>query len=341
MLCVIMNLPTRSFLLASPFGCLAFAELSRMRGFCADHAGEDDDARLLHLLLLSVVVILDAGDAGAGLVGQHARDRGERAHLGLRLARVLQIGHHRIGERAGRTADRAPAVVEASRPPLPIDRGHADRGRHEMDAVLLGALQPDLAVGKGLHRRHRIRLARRPPLLFLLGVARHADFGRDLVVERRDILIGDRPIVRAIVLALDLVVGRQEAREIGEVMQRRAADAPARLRGVAERMLALEDDGRAGRLDAPAPDVGADQILELPVRPVVEHDDLLAGLGQHGCIHRARSPGADDDDIDLFVGCHVTTSGPARCGPCRARRAPRSPPSSQYTTSTASLRSTA
>ena len=190
---------------------------------------EDDDARLLHLLLFSVVVILDAGDAGAGLVGQHARDRGERAHLGLGLSRVLQIGHHRIGERAGRAADRAPAVVDAGRPPLPVDRGHADRGRHEVDAVLLGALQPGLAVGKGLHRRHRIGLARRPPFLLLLGVARHADFGRDLVVERRDIVVGDRPVVRAIVFALDLVVGRQKAREIGEIVQGRAADAPARL----------------------------------------------------------------------------------------------------------------
>ncbi len=36
--CVIMYLPTRPLLLARPFRCAPFAELSRMRGFCADHA---------------------------------------------------------------------------------------------------------------------------------------------------------------------------------------------------------------------------------------------------------------------------------------------------------------
>ena len=249
--------------------------------------GEDDDARLLHLLLPFVVVVLDAGDAGAGLIGQHPGDGGERTHFGLGLSRVLQIRHRRVGKRPGRTALMAPAVIDASRPSLPILRRHTDRRRHQLNAVGLGALDPDLAVRESLHRRHRIGLARRPPFLLLPGVAGDADFGRNLVVEWRDIVIRDRPVVGAVVFALDLVVSRQKAREIGEVVQCRAADTPAGLTGVAERMFTLEHDRRTGGLKPPAPKLRADQISELPIRPVVEQDHLLAGLGQHGCVDRA------------------------------------------------------
>ena len=85
-------------------------------------------------------------------------------------------------------------------------------------------------------------------------------------------------------------------------MQRRAADAPAGLADIAERIFAIEQHWRTGRFDAPAPDVGADEIGQLPIRAVVEQHDFLAGLGEHGGIDRAGGAGADDDDIDFFIG---------------------------------------
>jgi len=57
--------------------------------------------------------------------------------------------------------------------------------------------------------------------------------------------------VGAIVLALDLVVVRQEARMIGEVVQRGTSDAPAGLAGIAEGILAFEQERSARRLDPP------------------------------------------------------------------------------------------
>ncbi len=287
---------------------------------------KDDDARLLHLFLFLRVVIFDAGDAAAVLIGEDARHGRQRAHLGTGFARLTEIGHHRVGERADRAADVAPAVIDASRSALEFRRIHSDRVGHKVDAVGLGGLEPHFAVREGLHRRHRVGLSGRPPFFLGLGIARHADLFRHFVVKRRDVFVSDRPIVRAIVLAFDLEVGRQIAREIGEVVQRRAADAPAGLADIAERIFAFEQYRRPGRLDAPAPDVGRDQIGKLPVRAVVEQHDLLAGLGEHVGKYRARGTGADNDDVDFFVA-HVTTSWPVRCGACRARRARHSRPS--------------
>src|SRR2546430_3139494 len=61
-------------------------------------------------------------------------------------------------------------------------------------------------------------MIRRPPRSTLfpyttLFRSRHA------VVPRREILVGDRPVEAAAVLALHLEVVRQEAREIGEVVR--------------------------------------------------------------------------------------------------------------------------
>ena len=59
------------------------------------------------------VTILDAGDAIALGGGERARDRAPRAHLGAGLSCVGEVGDERVGERADRTADMAPAVVDA------------------------------------------------------------------------------------------------------------------------------------------------------------------------------------------------------------------------------------
>src|SRR5262249_59460346 len=137
--------------------------------------------------------------------------------------------------------------------------------------------------------------------------------------------IADRPVVRAVVLALDAEVVGQEAREVREVMQRRAADAPAALIAVADRMLAFEDEGSARGLHPASPDVRADEIARLPIRPLLEYHHLLALAGHDGGEHRAGSAGADDGDVDFLVRGHVTTSSWVRCGPCKESRGPRSP----------------
>src|SRR4051812_35341963 len=108
----------------------------------------------------------------------------------------------------------------------------------------------------------------------------------------------------AAVLALDLEVVRQKPRKISKVVQRSTADAPAGLAAVAVRVLAFEQEGRAGRANAPAPKVRADQIGELPVRPLFEERNLLAGLGQYRGVDRARRARADNGDIDFFMRCH-------------------------------------
>ena len=160
----------------------------------------------------------------------------------------------------------APAVVQASRPALEFGRVHADCRRHHPDADQLKTLQPDLAVAEGLHRRHRIGLALGPPDFFRFGIPGNADFLRDLVIVRREIGIADRPVEAAVVLAFDFKVVRQIAGKISKIVERRAADAPAGLVGVAIRVLPFEQERNAGGLHAPAPEIGADQIGHLPVR---------------------------------------------------------------------------
>ena len=288
--------------------------------------GEHHDARRLELLFLLLVVVLDAGDASALGIGEHARDRAPRAHLGSGLSGVGQIGDQRIGERAGRAADMAPAVVDARRAPLVVGRVHADRRGHHAYADRFEALQPDVAVAEGLHRRHRVGGARRPPDLLGLGVAGDADVARHLVVVRREVLVGDRPVEPAVVLAFHLEVVRQQAREVRKIVQRGSADAPARLVAVPHRVPALQDEWSSCSLDPPSPEIRADQIGEFPVRPLLQHHDLLAGPRQHCGIDRARRTRADDDDIDLFELGHVTTSSRARCAACKGCRGIRNLP---------------
>ena len=196
----------------------------------------------------------------------------------------------------------APAVIDAGVAALEADRVHAVRHRNQTNAVGLGPLAPDFAGRECLHRRHRIGLPRRPPRFLRFGIAGDADVRRDFVVERRDILISDRPIVPAIVLAFHLEIGRQIAGKLREVMQRRAADRIRALIGVGKGMFAAEQYRAAGGLEPPAPNVRADQIRQLPVGAVVEHDDFLAGFGEHRRIDRPRCAGADDDGINFFVG---------------------------------------
>src|SRR5262249_46307995 len=159
-------------------------------------------ARLLHLALLLLVVVLDPGDLGTLRIGQNAGDAAPRPHLGSRLPGIAEISDQRIGERAGRAADVTPAVVDARRPTLVLGRIHADCRRHHANADRLEAFEPDVATAERLHRRHRIGLAGRPPDFLGLGIAGDADVLRDLVVEGRNVLVGDRPVVSAVVLAL-------------------------------------------------------------------------------------------------------------------------------------------
>src|SRR5207253_10117706 len=112
-------------------------------------------------------------------------------------------------------------------------------------------------------------------------------------------------------LAADLEVVRKEARQVREIVKRGAADAPARLVAVAEGILPFEQKRCAGRLDPSPPEVRANEIGELPIRPRFEDYDLLAGLCQHGGEHRARGARADDGDVCFFLRRHVTISSGA------------------------------
>ena len=273
--------------------------------------GEHDDARRLHVALSCCVVVLDTGRLRSLCVGQHARDGRARAHFGARATRFAQVRDDRVAERSRGATDVAPAVVNAGRAALVFGRVHADARRHEPDAVLGAGFDPHLAMPEGLHRWHRIGLARRPPRLFRLRIPRDADVLSHLVVIAREVLVGNRPVEPPVVLALHLEIGRQQAREVGEVMQRRAAHAPARLVAVAERVLSFEQKRRTRRLDAPAPEVGAHEIGELPVGPGFEHRDLLARRCERRGEHRAGGAGAHDHYIDFFAGRHVTTSSAA------------------------------
>src|SRR5207247_4728112 len=93
------------------------------------------------------------------------------------------------------------------------------------------------------------------------------DVAWDLVEVGRDVLVGDRPVERAVMLAADLEVVRKEARQVREIVKRGAADAPARLVAVAEGILPFEKKRCAGRLDPSPPEVRADEIGELPILP--------------------------------------------------------------------------
>src|SRR5262249_57965100 len=93
-----------------------------------------------------------------------------RPHFRAGLSCIREIGDDRIGERASWTADVAPAVVDAGWSPPVVGRVHPHRCRHHADADRFETFEPDLAVTEGLHRRHRIRLAHRPPALLPPGI---------------------------------------------------------------------------------------------------------------------------------------------------------------------------
>ena len=235
--------------IGEPLRVFAGRRIEQDAGVLSRPGGEDDNGRGLELLLLLPIVVFDARHAIALGVGEDARDGAPRRYFGTCVSGLAQIGDERIGQRTGRTSDMAPAVVHAGRPTFERDRVHPDRGRNQPDAGLFAGLQPDSTVAEGFHRRHRIRLSLRPPFLLGRGIAGHPDVLCDLVVIGRNRLVGNRPVERAIVFALDREVAGQEAREVGEVMQRGAAGAPTRLIAVGERMPSFEDERRPGGLD--------------------------------------------------------------------------------------------
>src|SRR6516164_5543007 len=104
--------------------------------------------------------------------------------------------------------------MQAARPLF--GRVHPDRCRNHADADRLEAFEPDLTIAKGLHRRHRVGLTGRSPDFLRFGIARHADVTSYFVVVGRDVLIRDWPVMRAVMLALDLKIVRQQAWKIGE-----------------------------------------------------------------------------------------------------------------------------
>src|SRR5437660_1607609 len=57
-----------------------------------------------------------------------------------------------------------------------------------------------------------------------------------------------RPVMGAVMLALDVEIVRQQTREVGKVVQRSPADTPTPLSTVTDRVLAFEDEWAARRL---------------------------------------------------------------------------------------------
>ena len=269
--------------------------------------GEHDHAGRLHVLLLLAVVVFDAGDAVAARVGEDARDIAERPQLGAALARIAQMADQRRRHRADGAAGVAPAAIGAGRAAFVV--GAVDRCRHrrQRNAVRLEGVVEDRSVPERLQRRHRIVLGDREPAPFGRGVAGDADLFGDAVVVGREVVIGDRPVEPAVVLALHPEIARMQPRPVGVEVQHRAAGAPAGIPAVAGRVAAAELEARR-MLEALRPQLRADEILQVPVGPEFEHHDLLAGARQHVREHRAGGTGADDHDIDFFLRCHVTTS---------------------------------
>src|SRR5450631_735925 len=113
------------------------------------------------MLFAVSVEIFDPGRFLAGRIGEDARHRAPRPYLGTRCPRFAEIGHQRVGERADRTADMAPSVIDAGRPALELDRIHGHRRRYHTDVVGGEALEPDLAILESLHRWHRVVAAGR------------------------------------------------------------------------------------------------------------------------------------------------------------------------------------
>src|SRR5438309_72453 len=58
------------------------------------------------------------------------------------------------------------------------------------------------------------------------------------------------------------------------------------------------------RPDPSPPEIGTDQVGQLPVRPLFEHGYLLAGLCERCRIDRTRGTRANDRDIDFLVCGH-------------------------------------
>ena len=241
--------------------------------------GEHHYAGLLHLPLLLGVVVFDPGHAGAGRIRE---DPGHRAHgrtcAPPRRASPRNVACGLASAPVG-AAGAAPAVMDAGGAAFVLGAVHPDGARRDRDADRLEARHPDLTMPKGLERRHWIGLATRLPALLRLGVAGDPDLAGDAVVIRCEVGIGDRPVQGPAVLALHLEVGRQQPGEIGGIVQRRAAHAPAVIGGAPDRIAALIEDSGAAALEPPAPDVGADEIGELPIGALLQEQHLLAGAG--------------------------------------------------------------
>jgi len=180
-------------------------------------------------------------------------------------------------------------------------------------------------MAKRLQRGHRVWRARRAPALLGLGVAGNTDLAGHAIVIGGDVGIGDRPIQPTTMLALHVEVGREQTGKVCGVMQRRPTGAPAVIGGATYWMAALIEDGRAAAPQATSPDVGTDEVGELPVRALFEQHHVLARARKHRGEYGSGCARADNDCICLLEGCHVTSSAQEGYGACKARRAAQSP----------------
>ena len=173
--------------------------------------------------------------------------------------------------------------------------------------------------------------------------AGHADHPVGLVVERRQVLVGERPVRGQAVLHALAEVGRAEPRPQRREHVGRAANAVphqrvrlAALDGVIVR--AFANCGLGVPVVLPAVnEVGAEMRMPGRLGPaaLVEADDAAAGLGQHEAVDDAAGAGADHEHVGMVGLAHRmlsrsrpprstrATSSVRRQCPCGCRGCPR------------------
>ena len=192
------------------------------------------------------------------------------------------IGDLRIGQ-ARRSDSRRDTIRHRGKPAGQLNSTEfmlRDRRRHHRDS---GSLKSPSSryrrCPEGLHRRHRIGFPGRSAIFVQpwhrrKRRSRARPCRKTAPRRRRRSASRGRDCARS----LDPEIGRQQSRKVGEIMQRRAADAPAALGGVGHRILAFEQDRRA-REAMRRPHISElIEIGQLPVGAGFQRDHLLACL---------------------------------------------------------------
>ena len=246
--------------------------------------------------------------------------------LHLRAGPQLRPGRQRLGpqrdrhlrHRAARAAGGAVAAAVAGGAPVIAFGDNPGRHRPPMPIEPLEALRDGPAAGPHRQGAERTRRPRRQPGVAGRPAYAHQPVG--LVVERRQLLVGDRPVRGEAVLPALAEVGRAEARTQRREHVGGAADAVPHQR---VRLLALDRvvvrPAAEARLRTPAVlalvlEVAAvvRMLRRLGPPALVKADDPQPRLRQHQAADRAARPGADHQHVHGIGLSHRAVSRPSR-----------------------------